>query len=94
LDLNDQYFTTWSKQQIADDSSLPTTTHMVWQQSMQQKGDVIALFLGCEVPIVLRNQRDGTYKVISRRYLHGIMEGEAMEDVEAYNRGLREIGLT
>lgn len=51
--------------------------------------NAIAASLDYKVPIVLRDQGHGTYRVISERYLHGVTEGEAMEDVEAWNGGPR-----
>jgi hypothetical protein len=40
--------------------------------------NAIAASLDYKVPIVLRDQGDGIYRVISEYYLHGITEGEAM----------------
>ena len=58
------------------------------------EGGVVALLLGSDVPIVLRDRGDGTYEVIGECYLHGVMNGEAIEDRDVWNRGLREILLT
>ncbi len=44
-----------------------------------QQGDVVCLLLGCNVPMVLRAVEDRQYKVVGGCYLHGVMEGEAME---------------
>jgi hypothetical protein len=54
-----------------------------------QEGDVIAVLSGCRVPMVLR-PRDGYYIVVGDAYVHGIMDGEAIEDC---NGELRELTL-
>jgi hypothetical protein len=40
-------------------------------------GDIIAVFLGSQVPFVLRSHSEGKYQVISEAYVDGIMDGEA-----------------
>lgn len=43
-------------------------------------GDVICVFLGAHVPFVLRpHERGGSYRVIGDCYLHGMMNGEALQ---------------
>lgn len=44
-----------------------------------REGDVIAVLAGGRVPIVLRPENDH-YTVIGDAYIHGIMDGEAVED--------------
>ena len=51
---------------------------------MAKKRDLICILFGCSVPIVLRQQKDaGTgeeyFQLIGECYIHGIMEGEALE---------------
>ncbi|KAF2970139.1 hypothetical protein GQX73_g3440 [Xylaria multiplex] len=43
-----------------------------------QVGDRIALLLGCSVPMVLREKKDG-WVVIGECYVHGVMDGEVLE---------------
>lgn len=47
-----------------------------------RQGDLVCLLLGCNVPLVLRAVGDCYQKVVGGCYLHGIMEGEAMEGIE------------
>lgn len=42
------------------------------------KGDKVCLLLGCRVPVVLRERRDGGYELVGEAYVHGIMKGEAL----------------
>ena len=44
-----------------------------------QRGDVVALIRGVQVPFVLRNHSGGQYEVVGEAYVDGIMDGEAME---------------
>src|SRR5262245_18054840 len=58
---------------------LTTTGHMGISNHMVQEDDVVALFAGCEFPMVIRRfQADGEhYRLISSSYVNGIMQGEA-----------------
>ncbi|KAM0800502.1 heterokaryon incompatibility protein-domain-containing protein, partial [Usnea florida] len=42
--------------------------------------DVVAVLLGCSVPMLLRKV-ESRYQVLGEAYVHGIMEGEAMEEL-------------
>jgi hypothetical protein len=42
-------------------------------------GDKICLFYGCPIPYVIRPEKDGTYRLVGPCYLHGMMQGEAMQ---------------
>ncbi|KAH5145758.1 hypothetical protein HBH70_044370 [Parastagonospora nodorum] len=44
-------------------------------------GDVVAVFTGGHVPIILRPQT-GYYTVVGDAYVHGIMDGEVMQDIK------------
>ena len=57
------------------------------------QGDSVFILFGCNVPIVLRAVEKQHYKVVGGCYLHGIMEGEAMERLEAGQRHVEEISL-
>ncbi|KAI0096631.1 heterokaryon incompatibility protein-domain-containing protein [Nemania sp. FL0031] len=43
-----------------------------------QSGDLICILLGHENPIVLREQQDGTHKMVGICYLHGVSDGVAL----------------
>ena len=58
-----------------------------------EQGDVVCLFLGCNVAMVLRAVENLYYKVVGSCYLHGIMEGEAMEWLKEGQRHIEEIVL-
>ncbi|KAK6438481.1 hypothetical protein LTR95_005317 [Oleoguttula sp. CCFEE 5521] len=49
-----------------------------------RKGDVLAVLLGCSVPVVLRRNAESEhgdrYELIGECYLHGFMNGEAVRD--------------
>jgi hypothetical protein len=44
-----------------------------------QKGDIIVVLYGCSVPLMLRPRNEGGFMLIGEAYVHGIMQGEAME---------------
>ncbi|KAL2158240.1 hypothetical protein VTH06DRAFT_4560 [Thermothelomyces fergusii] len=46
-----------------------------------QPGDPIAVVAGLELPVVLRPDGEGGYRLVSHCYVHGIMHGEAWERV-------------
>ncbi|KAM5511694.1 ankyrin and het domain protein [Fusarium oxysporum f. sp. phaseoli] len=43
-------------------------------------GDFICILYGCSVPVVLRKTQEGQMILIGEAYVHGKMDGEAMED--------------
>ena len=47
------------------------------------KGDSIAVFMGADVPFVLRATDTEEYELIGECYVHGIMNGEAFDGREA-----------
>ncbi len=54
-----------------------------------QKGDLICILFGCSVPVVLRKEiadkrtGDYHYKIVGECYIHGMMDGEALDIREA-----------
>lgn len=50
------------------------------------KKDLICILYGCSVPVVLREVGDGKYKLIGEAYIHGLMDGEALEGT-SYSTG-------
>ena len=55
-------------------------------------GDLICVLLGCSVPVILR-LRDRCYTVIGESYIHGIMDGEAMRNLEHGDFALQNFDL-
>jgi hypothetical protein len=51
-------------------------------------GDKICILFGSAVPFVLREDKDGVFKLVGECYVHGIMDGEAMKerDMESLSR--------
>lgn len=45
-----------------------------------QKSDVLCILFGYRLPAVLRRQEDGSYKLVTFTYTHGVMEGEVLRD--------------
>jgi hypothetical protein len=69
-----------------------------------QKGDLVAILAGGKVPYILRPKaaskspgEDGNlgrcYTVVGDAYIHGIMDGEALKEVEQRGRKMEEIIL-
>jgi hypothetical protein len=44
------------------------------------ESDYVCILMGCSVPVILR-EHDGCMELIGEAYVHGKMEGEAMEDL-------------
>jgi hypothetical protein len=53
--------------------------YMGWAPAGAQKGDIVCIFLGGDVPFIIRPLSDGHYHLLGDCYIHGIMEGQAME---------------
>uniref|UniRef100_A0A0B7KM10 Heterokaryon incompatibility domain-containing protein n=1 Tax=Bionectria ochroleuca TaxID=29856 RepID=A0A0B7KM10_BIOOC len=54
--------------------------HLVLSYDRVEKGDMIALIKGSQVPFVLRRQDEQSYLLIGEAYVDGIMDGEAVEN--------------
>lgn len=46
-----------------------------------ERGDLICVLFGGRMPLVLRPQ-NGHYILISESYIHGLMNGEAIDELE------------
>jgi len=57
------------------------------------KGDVICIILGGVTPFVLRPASHGRYQLVGECYVHGIMDGESMVDLEKGKYKLQDIML-
>jgi hypothetical protein len=47
--------------------------------ALTQPGDTVAILLGCQVPVVVRQHADH-YEFVGICYVHGIIQGEAWWD--------------
>ena len=63
--------------------------HVGMAPSRAVKGDVLAVLFGCSVPVLLRprNQERTSYAFIGECYVHGYMNGEAIQEL---NSGMRQ----
>ena len=75
--------------------------------SRAQKGDLVVVLLGCSVPVVLRRRHsdgngkgkgkgkegEGALEFVGECYLHGFMNGEALEGVREGRLGVESLRL-
>lgn len=61
-------------------------------------GDIICILLGCTVPVVLKEVKEpripGLYQLVGEAYIHGMMDGEAVQDETLVEELAREFVLT
>lgn len=57
-----------------------------------EQGDIICILLGCSTPLLVR-PFDGRYKLIGECYVHGIMKGECIDQLEHGKYKLEDIML-
>ena len=67
--------------------------HFAWCPNTCEKGDIISVLAGGTVPIVLRDCGNKDYQIIGDTYVHGIMDGEAIEDMRAVGEQWADIKL-
>lgn len=58
-----------------------------------REDDLISIFLGLSSPVIIRREDDDCYIIIGECYVQGIMNGEAMKDLEDGKLELREFVL-
>ena len=60
-----------------------------------EEGDVVSIILGCDMPILLRKRDESHRRVIGEAYVHGIMNGEALNGLtmENYTTFVRRFSL-
>ncbi len=58
-----------------------------------REGDLVCVLFGGQVAYCLRKNKDETYEFVGECYLHGIMDGEAMEDLANGKYQEREFAL-
>ncbi len=51
-----------------------------WASKRAMEGDIVALLYGSVVPLLLRPRQDGKYECLEACYIHGIMDGELVEE--------------
>ncbi|MCJ1471538.1 hypothetical protein MMC13_000178 [Lambiella insularis] len=56
-----------------------------WASRRATAGDIVALLYGSVVPILLRPLQDGKYQCLEACYIHGIMDGEVVEEAMMAN---------
>jgi hypothetical protein len=56
-------------------------------------GDEIWIFVGAATPFAIRRIDGGSYKLIGNCYVHGVMQGELMEDLEKGKYELRQVAI-
>lgn len=47
--------------------------------NQSEVGDLIHILIGCSVPVVLRHKDGHSYEFVGECYVHGVMDGEAIE---------------
>ncbi|PMD36267.1 HET-domain-containing protein [Hyaloscypha variabilis F] len=60
---------------------------------LAQPEDVCCIFPGMQVPLILRPRKDGRYGLVGDSYIHGVMGGEVMEQLEKGEMKLENIVL-
>ena len=55
--------------------------YLVLGPESAQSGDTIAVLFGCQVPVIVRQHADH-YEFIGTCYVHGIMQGEALVELD------------
>jgi len=70
-------------------STIASTGRIGLVPERAQEEDLISIFLGCSVPIILRPVGNH-YALIGEAYIHGIMKGEVMEKLDKGNFKLQD----
>lgn len=56
--------------------------YLAWATEGIKQGDQICILYGCSVPVVLRPEGGGRWKLVGECYVQGVMDGEALDWVE------------
>jgi hypothetical protein len=62
---------------------ISSTGSFLMAPSAVRAGDLVCILFGCDLLVVLRKQDGDKYVFLGECYTHGIMNGEAMEDLKA-----------
>lgn len=73
--------------------SITKAGRLAWCPQACRKGDTIAVLAGGRVPYVLRKNEDDTYRFLGDSYVHGVMDGEAVDAMEKEGRDWETIEL-
>lgn len=57
--------------------------------SRTQKGDLVVVLFGCNIPVILREGGEGNFEFVGECYVDGFMDGEAMVLINGES-GLKE----
>lgn len=57
-----------------------------------KNGDLICIIFGCSTPIVLRG-KENSFELVGEAYVHGIMHGEALEEIASQKYVLQDFEL-
>ena len=60
---------------------------------LAELNDVCCICPGMKVPLILRPREDGRYGLVGHSYIHGVMAGEVMEQLEKGEVKLENIVL-
>ncbi|KAK3936428.1 heterokaryon incompatibility protein-domain-containing protein [Diplogelasinospora grovesii] len=99
-----QHPTQWSDNDLANLASylladrqliLTTRGYVGVAPKTADAGDVVACFMGGNVPFVLREQKDsahgqGVYELLGESYVYGLMEGEAFAELDLTREGVMD----
>jgi hypothetical protein len=55
-----------------------TCIHAIKSVSDLYEGDIISIFLGCDMPLVLRPQADGTFVLVGNAFVYGLHDAAAL----------------
>lgn len=66
---------------------------LAWCPGPCQKGDTVAVLAGGTVPFILRKASNSQHRLLGDAYVHGIMDGEAVEEMYRVGSGWEHITL-
>lgn len=55
-----------------------------------QKDDVVCILLGCYMPLIIRKMADH-YLLVGNAYIYGLMNGEALQDIQGSKANVEDI---
>jgi hypothetical protein len=66
-------------------------TYLGWVPPTAETGDIVYVVFGAKVPFILRERGSSFYRLTGECYVHGIMEGEAMDKGDLVEQRFRII---
>lgn len=71
----------WQLEEVRDMYFFSTNTGIIGSgMRMYHVGDVLCILVGCKLPLILRPEPDGLYKIIDAVYVKGLTEAEFIKD--------------